>query len=282
MEDQMMIERERRRINDPPRGNGIDASAPLRDRLHEQERRISTALTEPRTATDLADLLDQTDLAVVAATEHAKLENDRALDPLESPDPQAARQCAEDAAFMANRLRTMRPRLLARLQQVTAQEALAAYRAKQTELAPERDALQRELAETYQAAASKLVDLFTRIRAFQQRAQQALGNPPPGVEPLPALDGTRVLDTCVLPEFAQPDRNAWPLPSSFASDFATSMRFDTHPGQHWTDPDVQQRRRAELEAEQQKNAEYHQAAAREQEARVNRQERERFSAQQRQ
>jgi hypothetical protein len=272
-----MIERERRRIHDPePTGNGIDASSPLPDKLAELERRISAALTEPRTATDLADLFEQTDLAVVAAEEFAKDEHDKALDPLASPDPQAARQQAEDAAFMANRLRTLRPRLLARLQQVTAQEALETYRAKQSELAPERDALERELAETYEDAAAKLVDLFSRVRAFQQRAQRELGDPPPGVSVLPALDA-RVLDKCVLPEFEHPDRNVWPPRSTFASDYVSSTPFDSHPGQFWADPDVQARRHAELLVEQQRNAEYHEQAAREQEERQNRTLREQFA-----
>jgi hypothetical protein len=281
-----MIERERRRINDPrePSGNGIDASAPLRDRLHEQERRIFAALTEHRTASALADLLEQTDLAVIAAEEFAKTEHERALDPTQSPEPRAARQAAEDAAFMANRLRTMRPRLLARLQQVTQREELEAYRAKQSELAPARDALERELATVYPDAASKLVDLFARIRAFQQRAQRELGNPPPAVSVLSALD-VRVLDNCVLPEFAHPDRNVWPPPSSFAAAFAQSMEsigVPPHPGQHWNDPAVQERRRAELLAEQARDAAYHEQAAREQDARQNRELREQFSAHQRQ
>jgi hypothetical protein len=113
---------------------------------------------------------------------------------------------------MSNRLRTLRPRLLQRFQQITQQEALESYLAKQGELAPVREALERELRETYEAAASKLVDLFNRVRAFQQRAAEELGDPPPGVSVLSALD-MRVLDKCVLPAF-DADRNVWPPPSS--------------------------------------------------------------------
>jgi hypothetical protein len=91
-------------------GSGVTAASPLPDRLREQERLISKALTEPTAATELADLLTQTDLAIVHAEQHAKLENDRALDPLQSRDPQAARQAAEDATFVPPQLRDSAPR----------------------------------------------------------------------------------------------------------------------------------------------------------------------------
>jgi hypothetical protein len=51
----------------------------------------------------------------------------------------------------------------------------------------------------------KLADLFARIRAFQQLVQQQLGDPPSGVSVLPALQGVRVLDTVVLPDFEATD-----------------------------------------------------------------------------
>lgn len=42
-----------------------------------------------------------------------EVENEKSLDPLQSPDARAARQAAGDATFAANRLKTLRPRLLA-------------------------------------------------------------------------------------------------------------------------------------------------------------------------
>jgi hypothetical protein len=93
---------------------------------------------------------------------------------------------------------------------------------------------------------AKLVDLFGRIRDFQQRAQQALGNPPSGVGVLSALDGVRLLDKIVLPHFEHPGRNIWPKPSTFSASFAQQgMSFDRHPEQFWSDPEIQERRRAE-------------------------------------
>jgi hypothetical protein len=172
---------------------------------------------------------------------------------------------------MSNRLRTLRPRLLARLQEVTQQEALDAYRAKLAALAPERDGLELELAETYQDAVSKLVDVFARVRAFKQRAQQQLGDPPPNCPVLQPIKGMRVLDGCVLVDFAHPDRTVWPQPSNFASTFVQSMSFDAI-GSAWCDPAVQARRRADLAS----NASFHAQAAKAQEDRLNREERQRF------
>lgn len=162
----------------PPLGADVTIDSPLPERLAELERRISAALTNTTSASDLADLLRQNELAVVAAEEFARAEHEAALDPTVSPDPHAARQRAEDAAFAANRLKTLGPRLFAHFQKIYAQEQVQTYVAKFRELAPERDALAAELRATYRDAADKLVDLFTRVRAFEQRARQALGNPP--------------------------------------------------------------------------------------------------------
>ena len=233
----------------------------------------------PWTASDLSDLLEQTDLAVIAAEQFAKAEHERALDPTQSPEPRAARQAAEDAQFMVGRLRTLQPRLLARYQQVCQQEAVQEYLAKRNALASERDALEQELRETYQDAATKLINLFARVRAFKQSAQHQLGDPPANVEPLPALAGAHLLDKVQLFEFDS-GQQTFPPPSTFASDYVSSMRFDTHPGAAWSDPEIQQRQRAERETERQHNAAYHERAAREQLARQNKELKEQFLAQQ--
>jgi len=74
-------------------------------------------------------------------------------------------------------------------------------------------------------------------------------------------------------------RKIWPRrhSGSFAAEFVQSMVFALHPGQHWADPEVQARRLAEIEKEQAQIAAYHQRAAKEEEDRINRQEREKFA-----
>jgi hypothetical protein len=182
----------------------------------------------------LADLLRQNELAVVAAEEFARAEHEAALDPTVSPDPHAARQRAEDAAFAANGLKTLGPRLFAHFQKIYAQEQVQTYVAKFRELAPERDALAAELRATYRDAADKLVDLFTRPRL---RAARPPGprQSPPGVEVLERID-TRVLDKTTLPDWPNPDRNVWPPPSNFAAAYVQSMGVPRHPGAAWSDP----------------------------------------------
>jgi uncharacterized protein (UPF0335 family) len=258
--------------------NGIDASSPLPDRLREQERRISAALTDDRSASDLADLLQQTDWAVISAEEFAQLENEKALDVLQSPDPTEAMRSASSAAFLANRLRAMRPRLLARYQEIVAHEQVQEYLAKRDELKLERDTLEQELTEVYTRAAGEIVALFQRVNQFKRRAQQQLGNPPPGVHVLQAIDGLRVLDNCVLPEFEHPDRNVWPPPSTFAATFAQSMGVPPHPGAAWWRE--AEAKAAERQAEAAHTAAYYAEATKQQELRKNEEERAAFAAHQ--
>jgi hypothetical protein len=246
--------------------------------LRELERRVSVALIEAVPAHDLANLLQQVDYAIPAANELAKLETEKSLDPLQSPDPHAARQQAEDATFMASRLRTLRPRLLQRCQQIAAQEEIEAYQAKMAQFATERDALEQELADTYQEAAGKLVDLFARIRTFQQRAREALGNPPANVAVLQPIKA-QVLDKVQL--FGLDNTQLWPPPSNFAAEYVQSMFVPPCPGAGWSDPAFQERRRTEIESEQHRLAVHHEQASRVQEEQRNREERERFTAAQR-
>ena len=210
-----MVERRPLTATDKPmvstNGSGeITANSPLCDRLAEIERRVSMALSSDMTSSALAKLCQQLGFAVIAADEFAKSEAEKALDPTQYPDPVAARTAAESSAFMVNRLRTMTPRLAAHFQKVYAAEKVQTHVAKLRALAPEHELLQRELRETFQQATAKLVDLFQRIRDFERRVSQQLGNPPPGVDVLPPLDGVRLLDRCTLPDWSNPDINIWP------------------------------------------------------------------------
>jgi hypothetical protein len=121
---------------------------------------------------------------------------------------------------------------MARYQEVVAREEVQSYRAKQSQLAPEGNALEQELATVYRDAARRIVDLFTRIRAFQQRARQDLGNPPANVEPLPALAGAHLLDKVQLFDL-DGDKQTWPPPATFAATYAESMPVPLHPSAAW-------------------------------------------------
>jgi hypothetical protein len=54
------------------------------------------------------------------------------------------------------------------------------------------------------------------------------------------------------------------------------MGIPPHPGSSWCDPQVQQRKRAELAAQQQRHAALYAKAGKEQDDRINREEKQRF------
>ena len=89
---------------------------------------------------------------------------------------------------------------------------------------------------------------------------------------------TRVLDKTTLPDWPNPDRHVWPPPSNFAAAYVQSMGVPRHPGAAWSDPGFQERRRAELVAEDERMALHAQKAAKEQEEGQNRELREQFQA----
>ena len=235
-------------------GGEITAESPLCDRLAEIERRVSTALASDMTSSALANLSQQLGFAVIAADEFAKAEAERALDPTQCPDPVAARTAAESSAFMANRLKTMQPRLASHFQKVYAAEKVQTYLVKLRELAPLHNALQQELRATYEQVTGKLIDLFQRIREFERRVGQQLGNPPPNVDVLRPIDSLRVLDKVTLPDWSNLDRNLWPPPSNFAASYVLGMGIPQHPGPMWCDPSYQERVAAERQQERERMA----------------------------
>jgi hypothetical protein len=91
------------------------------------EQRIASALSEEIASTDVATLITETEAAIVAADTTAKVEREKALDPVLSPDPAMARVAMEDASFTRDRLRTALPRLHARLKETQAAEYLARW-----------------------------------------------------------------------------------------------------------------------------------------------------------
>jgi hypothetical protein len=129
------------------------------------EIKISAALhngSDPG-SNDLANLLTETEQAIVQAEDDAAIAKEVALDPIRSPDLTKARQAAEDAAFRIGRLKTLLPRLRKRYQMVVAQEQADEARARAEPLRAERDALAQKFAETYADYAKTLAELFQRM-----------------------------------------------------------------------------------------------------------------------
>jgi hypothetical protein len=149
------------------------------------ESRIATALTaDDITSSGLGELIAETETAITAADQAADEERVKALDPALSPDPKAARQAMEDAAFTRDRLKTLLPRLETRYRETVEAEALAAWRAEADELEPRGVALLAGFAEFYPEMAKRIANHLDDMRAFDKQVDDLNRRRPNGV---PAL-----------------------------------------------------------------------------------------------
>jgi hypothetical protein len=144
------------------------------------EERIATALSEDIASADVEALIAETDAAIAAADVAAEAERVKALDPIASPDAAKARTAMEDAAFTRERLRTVLPRLQARLKQVVAAEYAAKWEPDFKRVEADRDALAAEMREAYSAAVARLVDLFQRAAECDRECARINGAAPYG------------------------------------------------------------------------------------------------------
>jgi hypothetical protein len=139
------------------------------------EERIAAALSDSITSPDLAALIAETEESIAVADTTAESERVKALDPIASPDPVKARAAMEDAAFTRDRLRTVLPRLHARLKQVKAEEYAARWEAEYEKVKVVRDELAAEMREVYPAAVAQLADLFARIAECDRECSRVDG-----------------------------------------------------------------------------------------------------------
>jgi hypothetical protein len=145
-----------------------------------EERVVVALATTDFTSVDLGHLIAEVDTAIVAVSETAIEEREKALDPAISPDPKKARQAMEDAEFTVARLKTVLPRLQVRWQEIAMAESLAAWKRDFETVRAERDATAEEFAEIYPAAVERIVDLMTRVADVDKKVQYINRNAPPG------------------------------------------------------------------------------------------------------
>ena len=130
------------------------------------ERRIGTALTDGDSKSSvIAALIDETEAAIIDAEEDVKQEQERAFDPLASPNPKAARESMEAAEFVQTWLRTALLRLQRRLRETQERESRAQWYAEYEELKSKRDGLAAEFREVYPEFEAKVVGLLSRMAA---------------------------------------------------------------------------------------------------------------------
>ena len=250
------------------------------------EKRAVAALTDAATnSATMAALVTELTPAITRARQAAAVEEERALDPQKSPDLKAAREQRDDAMLLIGRLETLQSQLQRRFAAVREKEEVADYEAKRDKLQAESDAISLELRETYSEAAQRIFDVFQRARDFQARASR-LGHPPSGVETLRRFDNAveRVLDKVTLIDFV--GEIHWPPPQvSMGVSYVKSMTFPSYTagvngpvGPGWETEAVRERFRVRHAEDQERQRAVYENMGKEQEARSNAEERERFLA----
>jgi len=144
------------------------------------EQRLSQALTDAGIASaDLAALVQETESAIVAADQAAAKERERAHDPALSPDPASAYQAMQTAAFAAERLRTLKPRLQQRLCEAEAAEARARWVREYERVNTMVENAACKFAE-YPDLAARLITIFRDAEAVDQEVATINSSAPPG------------------------------------------------------------------------------------------------------
>jgi len=148
------------------------------------EQKCVAALTAepPPTLDQLLTLIAETEAGITEADTAAEVARAKFLDPIETPDINKARAVVEATEFTGDRLRSLLPRLKDKHREVEAAEDVREWRIDFAALAEERNALAKELRETYPAAVAALVSLFARIGANDAALSQLHGSRPSGAK----------------------------------------------------------------------------------------------------
>ena len=242
------------------------------------EQRIAEALKNDITAIELAALITETTAAI---DQTARVDREKALDPMRSPDATAARAAMDDAEFMCNRLQTMLPQLTKRYQEVDAAEALARWEKERDGLEVRRDAAAKRFTK-YAALVAELVAIFSECAAIDKEISGLNGRAPSGARTLKstelvargigAFSSTEpsIVKTAVLPDYDHSAQTAWPIRE--VVDWASIAPVQYHPGADWaaarSGADAVQKEPGPIQREQQRIADYYKEETRLQDERA--------------
>lgn len=165
--------------------------------MSDLEHRIAGALNgDAITSAALSELVQETETAIVAAEVTVEEERGRALDPLRSPDPKAAREAMQTAEFARDRLKTLLPRLQKHARHIAYSEAYARWRQSHEAVKVEHDAAVAELRQIYPELIAKLVPLLTHIRTIDAEARRVNERKPVDMqgEPYDGLPGIPMVE----------------------------------------------------------------------------------------
>lgn len=245
------------------------------------QSRIVKVLDNPNAgAGELSELIAETELAIIAANETVSSERAQAADLISTPSPEAAQQAisrAEAAKINHDRLSGVLPRLRDRYTEALAIERRDRWLSDYKKVEAASDKLREEynaIHQAYLSAKAKRDDLIRRMAACDldvKRVNTIAGD-------LGIWD--RQLEPLLEP--TQPERT-WGAPrianGGLAVACAQSMAPQpTYNPADWSKPEVQSRRRAEVEKQHREIGEFYQRETEQQENRINAEERERFAA----
>jgi hypothetical protein len=148
------------------------------------EKRAVGALTAepPPSPAALLTLIAEVETGIAAAKAAAETAAKKLLDPIESPDINAARAKVEATEFTGTRLRSLLVRLEDRYELEARAEAAVAWRSKYEALERERDALAKELREVYPTAATRIAVALGRAADLDRRLSQLHQSRPGGAK----------------------------------------------------------------------------------------------------
>jgi hypothetical protein len=199
------------------------------------ESRIATVLSDDKISSlDVADLLNENEMAIAMADNDATVAETTALDPLQSPDLHKARATVEDAKFRATRLRSLLPRLQTKYDKVSRNERHAKWASEYDRVKIKRDNAAEKLHQLYPQMAAKLVELLTDIEATDKEVIQINNAGTPfltdgypddprhrqllsvelmarGLDHFGVYD-LKIMTDLKMPNWTEPKKLAWPVP----------------------------------------------------------------------
>jgi hypothetical protein len=259
------------------------------------EQRIVSILAHANAGSEaIMELVAEVEDAVTLADKNIEAERAKAIDLVQSPDPKTAHERVVGAELVRDRLRAVTPKLREKLSAAMRSEAHERWLSDFSRVRQQLDEAVT-LFRDYRQHAEAIAEMFAFAEHVDEEVSRINGTAPDGehrrlrsVE-LEARnmqsftrDNPSLVSTVELRDWENSGRKLWPVQSSgsLAASFAGSMAVPPHPGSHWgdrNDPIVQEQRRA-VERSQLSLAAYHDVAAKDEEARINHEERERFAA----
>jgi hypothetical protein len=247
------------------------------------EPRVIAALTsDDMPSGDLEMLIGEIEAAVAAFDIAAREEHALALDILAAPDANAARERAVLAELHRDRLRNAIPQLQAKQAAALRVEYHEKWLSKYRRVEAKRDAAAEKFAR-YPELAGEIRELLQSAEEVDREVSEVNGSAPDGEHRrLAKVSDPRISNNLVLPCWEQSGRNIWPTRTSgqAAAEFAQSMAAHSYyAGADWWR--LEEQKATERRAEAERMNRHYEQMTREQEERINKEERERFLARQR-